>query len=856
MDKRKIKIKSQHIKKILKFLALPMILFIALFIYLKNGIYIEKLEFSSINLEKLYIKLDKKLILNAKKVVVNSQSQSTQNETSASKAVQLIKDVKYIYWFFQEINIDEMFVNNYPVELIYKNNLFFVNSKNLLVKVNLKISDKNIQANIDNFLLKDHNLSIIGSLLINPKTKFYTFKGKIDSDFLKSDVKFSLKREEIAYELENISSNNISQIFDILVENGVHLPSNLALWVGGKVKADFYFIEKLSGFADFGKHRYYLNDINAKGYVNNLKVVLDKGIDPIVSPFVRLEFAKQRLDFIYDDLRFNNYDLTQSQIYIDNMLNEKAGIYIRIKSDNARADYRVNKILLLYDIKLPFLQNNGVTKTDLTLKIPFDHPEKITYNGSFNIINSNINISDFKITQANLTLKKDKLDIQNASVQSSMINGDFNASVDLKQKKGDFKTIITNLELPQDSLKMENKFLDLSLDFDKNISLYNKEFTTTLNFDQGMSVYVEKLAKYKNYSKLMQKNKVHDGELSLNTLNFQDFNIDINNTTFESFLLYKDNNPYEYDSFNIKIKGNDFNLTSASGSIFAQKGNDDVNITLNNINLLISQQDTENTLDTLENSTYNISGKNIDLILKDFNKTLDFDQFDAKIKKDYVKAWANRNESKFDFLLKENQMQIRALKMDDDFLNTFMRQNVFEKGEFNLYVDGNSTDFFKGKFLFKDTYLKDLKFHQQLLSFIDTIPSLILFKAPTFNEKGFSVENAGISFNRKKDLFEIDALNFNGDSADVLGQVKINLRSNQVDGLLELRTLKSASSVISKVPIINQIILGKDRQISTQIKLSGTVDEPEFKTQLIAQSLQLPYHLIKNIFELPANLVK
>ncbi|ECK1948306.1 DUF3971 domain-containing protein, partial [Campylobacter lari] len=112
-----------------------MILFIALFIYLKNGIYIEKLEFSSINLEKLYIKLDKKLILNAKKVVVNSQSQSTQNETSASKAVQLIKDVKYIYWFFQEINIDEIFVNNYPVELIYKNNLFFVNSKNLLVKV-------------------------------------------------------------------------------------------------------------------------------------------------------------------------------------------------------------------------------------------------------------------------------------------------------------------------------------------------------------------------------------------------------------------------------------------------------------------------------------------------------------------------------------------------------------------------------------------------------------------------------------------------------------------------------------------------------------------------------------------------
>lgn len=856
MDKRKIKIKSQHIKKILKFLALPMILFIALFIYLKNGIYIEKLEFSSIHLEKLYIKLDKKLILNAKKVILNSQNQNTKNETSASKALQLIKDVKYIYWFFQEINLEEIFVNNYPVELVYKNNLFFVNSKNLLVKIDLKISDKNMQANINNFLLKDYNLSIIGSLAINPKTKFYNFKGKVDSEFLKSNVKFSLKREEIAYELDNIQTNNISKIFAVLKENNIHLPNDLELWVGGKVKADFYFIEKLNGFADFGKHRYYLDDIKAFGYVNNLKITLDDGIDPILSPHVRLSFSKQRLDFDYDKLYFNNYNLKQSKIYIDDMLNHKARIFIHIKSNNARLDYRVNKILKLYDITLPFLQNNGTTKTDLILKIPFDHPEKITYKGMFDIVNSNINISDFKINQANVELKKDKVEIKNASIISQLINGDFNASIDLKQKQGNFKTYIKQIILPQDSLNLQDKFLDLELNFDKNTSIYNKEFLTTMVLDQGLYIHIARLIKLKEYSKIMQKNKIHDGELTLNTINFQDFNIDLNNTTFDSFLLYKDNNPYEYDNFNIKIKNGDFNLTTQSNFLFVQKQNHDTNITLNNVNLLLSQKDTENTLDDLVDTNYNVFAQNVDIILKDYNKTLDFDKLNAKLKKDFIQASANRSESKFNLLLSKDKFSLQALKMDDDFLNTFMRENIFDKGEFNLYIDGNSTDFFKGKFLFKNTYLKDLKFHQQLLSFIDTIPSLLLFKAPTFNEKGFSVENAGVSFNRKKDLFEIDALNFNGDSADVLGQVKINLRSSKVDGLLELRTLKSATSVISKVPIINQIILGKDRQISTQIKLSGTIDNPEFKTQLIAQSLQLPYHLIKNIFELPANLIK
>ncbi|TXE81710.1 DUF3971 domain-containing protein [Campylobacter peloridis] len=833
-----------------------MILFIALFIYLKNGIYIEKLEFSSIHLEKLYIKLDKKLILNAKKVILNSQNQNTKNETSASKALQLIKDVKYIYWFFQEINLEEIFVNNYPVELVYKNNLFFVNSKNLLVKIDLKISDKNMQANINNFLLKDYNLSIIGSLAINPKTKFYNFKGKVDSEFLKSNVKFSLKREEIAYELDNIQTNNISKIFAVLKENNIHLPNDLELWVGGKVKADFYFIEKLNGFADFGKHRYYLDDIKAFGYVNNLKITLDDGIDPILSPHVRLSFSKQRLDFDYDKLYFNNYNLKQSKIYIDDMLNHKARIFIHIKSNNARLDYRVNKILKLYDITLPFLQNNGTTKTDLILKIPFDHPEKITYKGMFDIVNSNINISDFKINQANVELKKDKVEIKNASIISQLINGDFNASIDLKQKQGNFKTYIKQIILPQDSLNLQDKFLDLELNFDKNTSIYNKEFLTTMVLDQGLYIHIARLIKLKEYSKIMQKNKIHDGELTLNTINFQDFNIDLNNTTFDSFLLYKDNNPYEYDNFNIKIKNGDFNLTTQSNFLFVQKQNHDTNITLNNVNLLLSQKDTENTLDDLVDTNYNVFAQNVDIILKDYNKTLDFDKLNAKLKKDFIQASANRSESKFNLLLSKDKFSLQALKMDDDFLNTFMRENIFDKGEFNLYIDGNSTDFFKGKFLFKNTYLKDLKFHQQLLSFIDTIPSLLLFKAPTFNEKGFSVENAGVSFNRKKDLFEIDALNFNGDSADVLGQVKINLRSSKVDGLLELRTLKSATSVISKVPIINQIILGKDRQISTQIKLSGTIDNPEFKTQLIAQSLQLPYHLIKNIFELPANLIK
>ncbi|WP_195677942.1 YhdP family protein [Campylobacter volucris] len=854
MEKRKIKIKSQLIKKILKFLALPVILFIVLFIYLKNGIYIEKLEFSSFNLEKLYIKLDKKLILNAKKVIINSQNQNSDEEKSLTKAVNLIKKIKYVYWFFEEIDIAEFYANNYPVKFLYKDNLFFVDGKSLRVKINLKISDKNIQANLNEFLLKDYNASLNGVLLINPKTKFYNFKGKLDSDFLQSNVNLSAKREEFSYELSQIHSDDVSKVFNVLKENNIVLPENLDVWVGGKVKASEYYIENLNGFIDFGKHRYYLDEIKAKGYVKNLRVVLDTNIDPITSPFVELEFDKQRLDFKFDELKFNNYNLSQSEIYIYDMLNQKAGIYIKIKSDDARLDYRVNKILRLYDIHMPFLQNNGKTKTHLVLKFPFEHPEKIFYEGRFDIVNSNINIQDFKITKAKVDLKKDKVEIKEANIESKHTNSDLNASLNLKQKKGDIDIYSSFIDLPSQSLKMTDKNLKLELKFDQNTTLINKEFGILVNLDQGLRLYIAKLSKLRSYSKLMQENNIYDGELNINTNDFLNYQVDLNNTTFDSFLVYKNRNPYEYDSFYVDIKGDDFNLTSKSGVIFAQGKKHDANITLNNVDLLISQYNTQSALQ--DNDEYNIYAKNIDILLKDYNKTLTFDNFKAKVKKDYLKIDANKSKASFDLLLDKDNFEVQALKMDDDFLNIFMRKNIFENGEFNLYIDGNSTDFFKGKFLFKNTYLKDLKFHQQLLSFIDSIPSLLLFKAPSFNEKGFSVENAGVSFHRQKDLFDIEALNFNGDSADILGQVKINLRNLQIDGLMELRTLKSATSVISVVPIINQIVLGKDRQISTLIKLEGTVDNPEFKTQLLSQGFGLPYHLIKNIFELPTNLVK
>ena len=129
-----------------------------------------------------------------------------------------------------------------------------------------------------------------------------------------------------------------------------------------------------------------------------------------------------------------------------------------------------------------------------------------------------------------------------------------------------------------------------------------------------------------------------------------------------------------------------------------------------------------------------------------------------------------------------------------------------------------------------------------------------MFKSPTFNEKGLNVKQGAVIFNKKNKIINIEALTLHGDSVDILGLGNVNLANDSLNLELELLTLKSATDIIANIPILNQVILGKERVISTQIQVDGKISEPKFHTNIAKETLKLPFNLIKNIIDLPANL--
>ncbi|HIC7269476.1 TPA: DUF3971 domain-containing protein, partial [Campylobacter coli] len=266
-------------KKKIVYALLVLIVFISVvFLVLKNGILISHIQFSFLNLEQLYIKLDKKLIVRAKNITFNEdnnasiQDDKNVNSDFASKELlNITKNLKYLYTFVEEIDIQNFNIKDNHMRILFKNDEFFVDNDLLFLKLALHREGKEINADIKNLLLKDYNLSIDGNLSINAKSEFYNFKGQANSDLADFKINISYKNQNLAYKFEDINIRDITTIFN-QAKKRIALPEPLVLWVAHRAKGDFYHFDFIQGFIDFSKNNYYFDDISAWGYANNVKV--------------------------------------------------------------------------------------------------------------------------------------------------------------------------------------------------------------------------------------------------------------------------------------------------------------------------------------------------------------------------------------------------------------------------------------------------------------------------------------------------------------------------------------------------------------------------------------------------------
>ncbi|WP_148799837.1 AsmA-like C-terminal domain-containing protein [Campylobacter concisus] len=816
-------------------------------------------------MEQLYIKLDKKIIVRAKQIKLPNFKKESKQKNSDERLLNLSKSVDFIDTIFQEISLENVQIgDDFKLKILFLDDIFFVDSPYL--NVDIKFQNEQ-QDGIDlfsvrNLSFKDFNVSISGEGSADFDKNDYKFEGNFTSHELHGKLNFVLKDTFLTYKAYDVEAGSIKNFINEL-DRRIELNSEVKNWIYGYIIADDYELKEINGKVDLAKNDFYLNDLNATANTKNLLVKFEKGLPAVNVGEANITLKNSKLKFDLISPIYKDKKLDGSSVAINNIFDEKsANLELLIKTKSIY-DEAINEILKAYKIIVPIRQLSG--KMDASLKILIKLDEKslenfdeksVVANGEFKLSDAILEIAGSKFNTKNALVKL--INTTNLSIDTTGFGLDFfkanaKANIDLQKSTGEIKGVIESFDLKEKNdeiLTFKNEPFNAFLDFSKaGETLLNIEpFGLDMSFGSESKIATKNSKFFIESSPVLKENGVRGfDELSIKSKDFTDLEIFTKGANFDLPFLDKNGSKYENDDLKILVSKAGVKVDSASKKLSLDIKEKAINVKTKDLNLLVLDDNK-----TSEQSTpLELLARNGDIILKDLNKTLPFTSFSAEKKGKNISLNGLAQQGRVGYFNDEKSINLDATDISGEFINDLFGIKSFEGGKFRLKMLGENSKNFKAEVRFFDTFLKDYIFYQRLLSFLNSVPSLLSFKTPDFNDKGFTVKNGKILLTRNGDMIEFLAIEMIGTSADIGGRGTIDLKSKKINIDLELKLLKDASSIIDKIPLVNQIILGKDRSLSTVIAIRGTTDKPEYSTQILQDALLSPLKIIRNVIQAP-----
>ena len=477
----------------------------------------------------------------------------------------------------------------------------------------------------------------------------------------------------------------------------------------------------------------------------------------------------------------------------------------------------------------------------------------MTTNGKFKVSGGQTLIAGakFNVGTADVELLNDKLKVNAKNTGMDFFSADAAANIDLGKLAGDVNGTLKGLNLAfgkSEILKLNAMPFAARLDFSgKDTKLDIASPAASLKFGAQNEINLPNVKSLLPYSPLLKSLKISEGGVNIKTKDFENLSIEANDVKFETPLFKKDGSPYGADSFAIDVNAKGATGKSKNGGLNFKIAGGKTELFINELDLALSGG--ENLSEKDGDIEFEAKGSN--LILNDFNATLNLLAYSGQSAGGTVRFDAKPAHGNLSLIKSNKKFEISANDIRGEFINSIFNIKSFEGGSFKLRVLGKSTDDFKGEARLIGATLKDYTFYNQLLTFLNSVPSLLVFKTPDFGADGYPVKFGKILFEKKGDVLKFLAIELESSSADIGGHGTINLATKEIDVDLELKLLKDASSIIDKIPLINQIVLGKDRTLSTVIKVRGTLQKPQYSTQILQDTLLSPFKIIRNVLEAP-----
>ena len=851
-----IKATSHTIKNIwIAFLFIVIVLLIFIGI-LTQGISLDKLTLPNLKMSQLYIKLDKKLIVHIQDLSINKE---TQTDTSLEESAAVIKNFPLLHQFFSEITIEKLSYANEEIKLIFKDNIFYLDSKHLSLNLKITPMDKfKIDIDIQEANLKDLSLQLSGKANLNFKNELYNFEGDFETFGIKGIALLDIKDKLLTYHLqtENFTNVELTHLMDFIVTK-VELEPVAKDWIHKNIVAQSYQLHFIEGKLDLRNYDYYPLEMKGSATAKDALVSFEPSVPPAHVEEIGILFENDKLIFDVKNATYEKKAVQKADVYIYNLIGKGTGIVVDLDVV-AKLDKDIHKILHAFKIDVPITQITGETKANVKLDIKF-LPFDINATGKFSTQKSNFKLSNVEmytqealISLDNYSVYLDKTNMRYKNLFDITTTGLFDAKSQNFNGKADINALSLDFSgaklLECKNLKDQNATMSIEQNTTR-ISIPQLE--TTLQFEPKNNLFsFENLSKIESLSPFMQENGLHQGSVLVTTENFEKFQATILAKDISTPLLI--NNTVLKD-FEVKLS-TDTTTLDAHTIDYKISLHLDKEITLHVKDLNISIPKGDNPIESP--IKINILGENSSFIDMESNKTILSDNYTLSLYQDVMRLHSKYKKSSFQYDKTKKSLSIVGTSMDANFSNNMLNKNYFHGGDFSLQLDGKNDKQLKGTFIMHQTSIQELKFFDNLMATINAIPSLVVFSDPKFNQGGYFVKDGYLEFSRDGEIITIIDMQLTGNNADIVGSGTINFETNQITLKLQIRTLKTFSNIIDWIPVVGGLLLGEDKRISTNVDVEGDIDDPEIKTNLMLDTIKSPLHIIQRTLELPFGIFK
>ncbi len=815
----------------IKKIVLEIVLFILvltgiLYAMLIKGIEVDHITLGPMKFEKLYLKLDKKLILRAKKIALPLKG------SSSTRLPNEIVYLRYIPRLFQRIELANLSFKSTSLSLLYKGGLFYLKTKDIDAVAKLYNIQKKLFFDLKHLRYIPWNLTIKGSGKIVADS--LSMSGKYDFEKIKGAFLLRQKAKKIHLTMNSKTFGNkeLARAFS-------HLPVHpeIKAWSYKKIKARLYRLERLEmeGAID----RLSTKDVKASAVGERVDVKFHPKLPPAHIKKVRLTLKNDNLSFKLTHPVYENKKLDGSWVKIHSLShNSYIDIFLKLATP---FDPTVKRTIEAFGVKIPLLQKEGLTRGDLLITIDL-RTLATKLLGIFHAQNSLFDLAGVDLYSEDLSVKLSdgRIIIRHSPIAlPSLTKALCDGYYDIKKKRGKFQLKDLNVTIEKEGIELfELQDFSDTLTIDANAKkLRLLKLNTIYDFDRHL-LEVEHLEDFKSKSPILSKLDPLRANLRYN----------IENGDVHAMLLLQ-NSPLRFHGKTLKkfivtgnIKKKIFHINNIIDVSLSRR----IELALRDLDIMIKDSGEGPKLQK-------------PLFVKFQNVSLLYDSHRLIVPKGYLRYNKERYflydqlpQGKI-VIKKDANLSIEAKSITSRILGALLGKHIFDKGLYDLRAFGSKKELY-GTLLIKEGYIKDLKALNNFFAFINTIPALVTLSNPGFDTEGLPIHRGRIDFLYKENLLVFKRIDLRSDALNIKGEGVVDLKKKRIDMLLHLQTFKKVSSIIKHIPIAGYIVLGKDGTISTAVQVSGTLDDPKFSSKLPQETIKLPFKIIKRTLELPFKL--